>query len=34
MIKRLHSHPVGNFVLSAAIAAALFASIIACLPRF
>lgn len=33
MIKRLHSHPVGNFVLSAVIAAAMLTSIIACLPK-
>ena len=33
MIKRIHAHPAGNFALSAVIAAALLASIIACLPK-
>ncbi len=32
-MKRIYLHPFGNFVLSAAIAAALLASIIACLPK-
>ncbi len=32
-MKRIYRHPFGNFALSAAIAAALLAAIIACLPK-
>jgi hypothetical protein len=34
MTKRILAHPAGNFIASALVAAALLASIIACLPRF